>query len=50
MATNSKDRLEVPSRMYSLSNIRQGRAEANPVIYPGDVIVVLESRTDLYHG
>lgn len=43
LATNSEDRLEVPSRIYSLSNIRQGRAEANPVIYPGDVIVVLKA-------
>lgn len=32
--------LDVPSRMYSLSSLRQGREEANPVIYPGDVIVV----------
>lgn len=31
---------DVPSRMYSLSSLRQGREEANPVIYPGDVIVV----------
>jgi len=36
-AENSSD---VPSRMYSLSNLRQGRDEANPIIYPGDVIVV----------
>lgn len=42
-ATNEKDPLNVPSRMYSLSNIRQGRAESNPVIYPGDVIVVLKA-------
>lgn len=32
--------LEVPSRMYSLSSLKQGREEANPVIYPGDVVVV----------
>lgn len=31
---------DVPSRLYSLSNVKQGREEANPVIYPGDVIVV----------
>ena len=35
--------LDVPSRMYSLSGLRQGRDEANPVIYPGDVIVVQKS-------
>lgn len=32
--------LDVPSRIYSLSSLRQGRDEANPVIYPGDIIVV----------
>ena len=31
---------DVPSRMYSLSNLRLGREEANPIINPGDVIVV----------
>jgi polysaccharide biosynthesis/export protein len=30
----------VPSQMYSLSSLLQGRDEANPIIYPGDVIVV----------
>ncbi|MCU1291072.1 MAG: Polysaccharide export protein [Acidobacteria bacterium] len=32
--------LDVPSRMYSLSSLRQGLVEANPVINPGDVVVV----------
>jgi polysaccharide biosynthesis/export protein len=31
---------EVPSRMYSLTSIKQGNDEANPPIYPGDMIVV----------
>jgi polysaccharide biosynthesis/export protein len=31
---------EVPSRMYSLTSIKQGNEEANPPIYPGDMIVV----------
>lgn len=31
---------DVPSRMYSLSSVRSGKDEANPIIYPGDVIVV----------
>lgn len=31
---------DVPSRMYSLSSLRLGKEEANPIIYPGDVIVV----------
>lgn len=32
--------LDVPSRMYSLANLRQGRDEANPEIFAGDIIVV----------
>ncbi|MBL8180700.1 MAG: SLBB domain-containing protein [Blastocatellia bacterium] len=39
-ATNSGDPTDVPSRMYSLASIRSGKEEANPIIYPGDVIVV----------
>ncbi len=30
----------VPSRQYSLVALRSGREEANPMIYPGDLIVV----------
>jgi polysaccharide export outer membrane protein len=37
------DRLDVPSRMYSLTSLRQGLDEANPVIHPGDVVVVLKA-------
>lgn len=32
--------LDVASRMYSLISLRQGREEANPEIFPGDIIVV----------
>lgn len=32
--------LSAASRMYSLAALRQGRAEANPEIIPGDIIVV----------
>ncbi len=32
--------LDVPSRMYSLISLRQGRDEANPEIFAGDIIVV----------
>jgi polysaccharide export outer membrane protein len=39
----SKDSTDVPSRMYSLSSVKQGRVEANPVILPGDIIVVLRA-------
>lgn len=31
---------DVPSRMYSLASLRQGREESNPEILPGDVIIV----------
>jgi polysaccharide export outer membrane protein len=34
------DPTDVPSRMYSLASVKLGKEEANPVIYPGDVIVV----------
>jgi polysaccharide export outer membrane protein len=32
--------LSVPSRLYSLASLRQGMEEANPEIFPGDIIVV----------
>ncbi len=38
--TTSTDPTDVPYRMYSLASIRGGKEEANPIIYPGDVIVV----------
>lgn len=31
---------DVPSRIYSLSSLNKGLDEANPIIYPGDVVVV----------
>lgn len=34
------DKSNVPSRLYSLASVRQGQEESNPVIYPGDIIVV----------
>jgi polysaccharide biosynthesis/export protein len=30
----------VPSRIYSLTSVKQGREESNPIIYPGDIIIV----------
>ncbi|HJS51096.1 MAG TPA: polysaccharide biosynthesis/export family protein [Pyrinomonadaceae bacterium] len=36
----SADGVNVPSRMYSLAALKQGRPEANPEIFPGDIIVV----------
>jgi polysaccharide export outer membrane protein len=39
----STNGLDVPSRMYSLTSLQQGRDEANPIILPGDVIVVMKA-------
>ena len=38
--SNSTDPTDAPSRMYSLANVQLGKEESNPVIYPGDVIMV----------
>lgn len=38
--TEAGNGLDVPSRVYSLSSVRQGNYESNPQIYPGDIIVV----------
>lgn len=37
---NTGSPAEAPSRLYSLSSVKMGKPEANPIIYPGDVIVV----------
>ncbi len=31
---------ETPSRMFSKTSIREGGLESNPIVYPGDIIVV----------
>lgn len=36
----SGDPTDAPSRLFSLSNVKLAREESNPVIYPGDVILV----------
>ncbi|MCY7345170.1 MAG: SLBB domain-containing protein [Pyrinomonadaceae bacterium] len=41
--TNTDNRTEVPSRLYSLKELRSGREEVNPNIYPGDLVVVLKA-------
>jgi protein involved in polysaccharide export with SLBB domain len=33
----------VPSRLYSLNSVQKGSEEANPIITPGDIIVVEEA-------
>ena len=37
---SSSDPLQMPSRTYSLNSLRMGQEDSNPVIYPGDVVVV----------
>lgn len=44
------DGLEVPSRMFSLMSVKQGRDEANPVILPGDIIVVQKASPVYFTG
>lgn len=39
----SNNGLDVPSRLYSLGSLRQGSDESNPVVFPGDIIVVQEA-------
>jgi polysaccharide export outer membrane protein len=38
--SDTNDATSVPSKTYSLASVRSGKEEANPIIYPGDVIVV----------
>lgn len=37
---DNNDKLDFPSRMYSLSSVKRGEEQSNPIIYPGDVVVV----------
>lgn len=36
----SDDSADIPSRIYTISNLKLGQEEANPIIYPGDLILV----------
>ncbi len=38
--TMSSDDLGVPSMIYSLTSVKQGREESNPIVFPGDIIIV----------
>jgi polysaccharide export outer membrane protein len=38
--TESGNGIDFPSRVYSLTSVRQGRDESNPIVFPGDIIVV----------
>lgn len=35
--------LNAPSSLYSLASIKQAQNESNPIIYPGDIIVVMKA-------
>ncbi len=35
--------LDVPSRLYSLNSVKKGSEESNPIINPGDIVVVEEA-------
>jgi polysaccharide export outer membrane protein len=41
--TEKSDVLGVPSKLFSLASLRQGKEEANPEIFPGDIIVVAKA-------
>ncbi len=38
--SNGESGMSVPSRVFSLASLRQGNAESNPEIFPGDIIVL----------
>ncbi|MEP6923660.1 MAG: polysaccharide biosynthesis/export family protein [Pyrinomonadaceae bacterium] len=41
--TASNDPLKIPSQIYRLSDIRDGKTDANPIVRPGDIITVLSA-------
>ncbi|HXG86371.1 MAG TPA: SLBB domain-containing protein [Pyrinomonadaceae bacterium] len=43
MAQSGSD-LDFPYRIYSLNTVQQGSPQSNPIIYPGDIIVVNEAK------
>lgn len=42
-STVGADPLKIPSQIYRLSDIRDGKTDANPIVRPGDVITVLSA-------
>ena len=38
--SESDDSEDIPSRLYAISNLKSGQEDANPIIYPGDLIYV----------
>lgn len=37
------DALQIPFSVYKLDDLKQGKDEANPVIWPGDIVIVQEA-------
>ncbi|CAN5752988.1 hypothetical protein BH20ACI4_BH20ACI4_05360 [soil metagenome] len=44
------DSLDVPSRMYSLNSVKKGHDNSNPLILPGDIIVVQRAAPVYFTG
>lgn len=38
--SDTDDATQVPSRLFSIADVKAGKEDANPIIYPGDVVVV----------
>lgn len=43
LSSQDAENLTFPYRIYSLNTVQQGSEESNPLIYPGDIIVVKEA-------
>lgn len=46
----SDNPMDVPSRIYSLKSLKEGRNEANPIIQSGDLIIVTKARPVYING
>lgn len=42
-AATGTDAMDFPFRVYTLNTVQQGSEQSNPLIYPGDIIVVKEA-------
>lgn len=47
---DSDNAMDVPSRIYSLKSLRAGRDDSNPIIQPGDLIIVNRARPIYING
>ena len=46
----TNDSLDVPSRMYSINSVKKGHDNSNPLILPGDIIVVQRAAPVYFTG